>query len=155
MLLARCVTLRDGLPKPDPGPRLPLPPCLPCVLPQRTQGVVSEQQVLWANFLTQTALCFCLTSKFEYYRMGTLKHLGSRELGAVFALAAGVNWAANIVQQASFLGPSCSALGLGEGPFWGSSHQLAASSLPVPVPMCPAAEHPSPGCTSGGCLPAR
>ena len=75
------------------------------MLPQRSRGVVSEQQVLWVNFLAQTALCFCLTYKFEYHRLGALKHLGARELGAVAALAAGVNWAANIVQQASRLGP--------------------------------------------------
>jgi hypothetical protein len=68
---------------------------------QRTHGTVSDQQVLWANFLTQIPFSFLLTFLFEHDKLGVLLHLGSTEVLEVFALAAGVNWFANWVQQAS------------------------------------------------------
>ncbi|KAL4855640.1 hypothetical protein ACK3TF_003736 [Chlorella vulgaris] len=68
---------------------------------QRTHGTVSDQQVLWANFLTQIPFSFLLTFLFEHEKLGVLLHLGSTEVLEVFALAAGVNWFANWVQQAS------------------------------------------------------
>lgn len=66
---------------------------------QRTHGTVSDQQVLWANFLTQIPFSFLLTFLFEHEKLGVLLHLGSTEVLEVFALAAGVNWFANWVQQ--------------------------------------------------------
>ncbi|KAL4446795.1 hypothetical protein ABPG77_008039 [Micractinium sp. CCAP 211/92] len=66
---------------------------------QRCGNVVSNQQVLWANFLAQSALCFVLLCCFERDRLRRLLHLGMPELGAVAALAGGINWGANLVQQ--------------------------------------------------------
>ena len=60
---------------------------------------MTAQQVLWANFLAQTAMTFGLTWSLEPYRLPALLHLGTEELGQVFLLAFGVNYGANIVQQ--------------------------------------------------------
>lgn len=61
--------------------------------------MVSNQQVLWANFLAQSALTFVLLCCFERDRLQRLLRLGLPELGAVAALAGGINWGANLVQQ--------------------------------------------------------
>ncbi|KAL4434092.1 hypothetical protein ABPG75_000533 [Micractinium tetrahymenae] len=66
---------------------------------QRCGGVVSNQQVLWANFTAQSALSCALLYLFERGRLNQLLHLGLPELGAVAALAGGINWGANLVQQ--------------------------------------------------------
>lgn len=55
--------------------------------------------MLWANFLAQSALTFVLLCCFERDRLQRLLRLGLPELGAVAALAGGINWGANLVQQ--------------------------------------------------------
>ncbi|EFN54515.1 hypothetical protein CHLNCDRAFT_135235 [Chlorella variabilis] len=66
---------------------------------QRARGVVSDQTVLWCNFLTQLPICFTLTFVLEHDKFPMLLHLGLVEYAEVFAMAAGVNWFANWIQQ--------------------------------------------------------
>lgn len=94
---AMAVVLSNGL-TPSLRPPHPTPHALH-PSPQRCGNVVSNQQVLWANFLAQSALCFVLLCCFERDRLQRLLHLGMPELGAVAALAGGINWGANLVQQ--------------------------------------------------------
>lgn len=61
--------------------------------------MVSDQTVLWCNFLTQLPICFTLTFVLEHDKFPMLLHLGLVEYAEVFAMAAGVNWFANWIQQ--------------------------------------------------------
>ncbi|GAB4817872.1 hypothetical protein N2152v2_004918 [Parachlorella kessleri] len=61
--------------------------------------VVSNAEVLWANYPTQATLSLALTVALEREKLPVLTELQGWEWAVVFGVSVGVNWMGNLLQQ--------------------------------------------------------
>jgi len=70
------------------------------VAPLQVAGkVVSNAEVLWANYPTQATLSLALTVALEREKLPVLAELKGWEWAVVAGVSVGVNWMGNLLQQ--------------------------------------------------------